>query len=149
MSNVQSPSVEEFQRSLQQLVQQAQATAQLGLAVAREQVEGFVKNPNVPVDLNTLNAQVEEVRNNLQTMARDMETKAQELVHLASTYVPVGGNPFAPAPRAQGPQTEVKVEPPTGAESHTAAGAGTAQAGSHGEHHAESTPTPNGEIPKQ
>jgi hypothetical protein len=56
MSNVQSPSVEEFQRSLQQLVQQAQATAQLGLAVAREQVEGFVKNPNVPVDLNTLNA---------------------------------------------------------------------------------------------
>lgn len=146
MSNAPSPSVEEFQRSLQQLVQQAQATAQLGLTVAREQVEGFVRNPNVPVDMNTLNAQVEEVRNNLQSMARDMETKAQELVHLASTYVPAGGNPFAAPPRAATPQTEVKVEPPSGSESHTAAGAGTAQEGSHG---GESTPTPNGEVPKQ
>ena len=146
MSNAQSPSVEEFQRSLQQLVQQAQATAQLGLAVAREQVETFVKNPNVPVDINTLNAQVEEVRTNIQTMARDMETKAQELVHLASTYVPAGTTPFAAAPRSTAPQTEVKVEPPAAHESHTAAGAGTDQGPSHG---GETTPTPNGEIPKQ
>lgn len=147
MSNA-TPTADEFRRSLDQLVQQAQHTAQLGLAVAREQVETLVQNPNV-------NTQFEEVRRNLQTMARDIETKAQEIVHLASTYVPQPGqmpdfgnipNPFAQAPRAGAPRTEVKVEQPTASESHTAAGAGTAQEGST---MSEPTPTPNGEAPRQ
>lgn len=152
MSNATSPSAEEFRRSLDQLAQAAQQTAQLGLAVAREQVETLMQQPGVAIPPN-LNDQVEEIRKNLQTMARDIETKAQELVHLASTYVQTPGaipnipNPFASqAPRSSTPQTEVKVEQPTGSESHTAAGAGTAQEGST---MGESTPTPNGEAPRQ
>ncbi len=141
MSNATSPTNEEFRRSLDQLVQQAQHTAQLGLAVAREQVETLVQNPNV-------NTQLEEVRRNLQTMARDIETKAQELVHLASTYVPAPGvNPFqTQAPRSATPQTEVKVEQPAAHETATAAGAGTPQEGST---MGEPTPTPGGEAPRQ
>lgn len=149
-----SPTTEEFRRSLDQLVQQAQHTAQLGLAVAREQVETLVANPVVPNPLApnaNMNEQLEEVRRNLQNMARDIETKAQELVHLASSYVPAPGNivnPFAPpqAPRSSAPQTEVKVEQPSASESATAAGAGTAQEGSNMH---EPTPTPNGEAPRQ
>ena len=109
MSNA---TAEDFRRSLDQLVHQAQTTAQLGISVAREQVESFVRNPNV-------NDQLDEVRRNLQTMAREIETKAQELVHLASSYVqPGGGSP-------ERPRSTVTTEPPTGSESHTAAGAGT------------------------
>lgn len=44
------------------------------------------------------------------------------------------------------PQTEVKVEQPTGGESSTAAGTGTAQEGSN---MGEPTPTPGGEAPRQ
>lgn len=139
MPNATSPNAEEFRRALDQLMQQAQTTAQLGLTVAREQVETFVKNPN-------MSEQLDEVRRNLQTMAHDIETKAQELVHLASTYVPAGApNPFN-VPRATGGTTEVKVEAPAEGESHTAAGAGTAQETGSTEG---STPTPNGEAPKQ
>jgi hypothetical protein len=144
MSNATTPSVEEFRRSLDALVQQAQQTAQLGLAVAREQVETLVKQPNVAIPPN-LNEQVEEVRKNLQNMARDIETKAQEIVHLASTYVQAGPS-FTQAPRASSPQTEVKVEPASGNESTTAAGTGTAQEGSN---MSEPSITPNGEAPRQ
>lgn len=146
MSNASSPSVEEFRRSLDALVQQAQQTAQLGLAIAREQVETFVKQPNAAIPPN-LDAQVEEVRRNLQNMARDIETKAQEIVHLASTYVAnAPGFPTTP-PRASQPQTEVKVEPPTAGESATAAGAGTAQEGASPA--GEPSVTSSGEAPRQ
>jgi ElaB/YqjD/DUF883 family membrane-anchored ribosome-binding protein len=133
MSNA---TAEDFRRSLDQLVAQAQQTAQLGVTVAREQVESFVKNPNV-------SDQFEEVRKNLQTMAREIETKAQELVHLASSYVQPGG-PLSGG--ASGPRTTVTTEPPSGNEAHTAAGAGTAQ---HGSDHTKSSHTPAGEAPHQ
>lgn len=141
MSNATSPNVEEFRRSLEQLVQQAQQTAQLGLNVAREQVETFVRNPNI-------NEQMDEVRRNLQSMAREMETKAQELVHLASTYIQPGSNPFTPGqtPRGNPPSTTVTAEPPNATESATAAGPGTTQEGSD---HTETSHTPNGEAPRQ
>lgn len=132
MSNA---TAEEFRRSLDQLVSQAQTTAQLGISVAKEQVESFVRNPNV-------NDQFDEVRRNLQTMAREIETKAQELVHLASSYMgPVAG-PGAPSR----PRTTVTTEPPSAHESATAAGAGTSQTGSD---HTSSSHTPAGEAPQQ
>lgn len=142
MPNKTSPSVEEFQRSLEALVQQAQQTAQLGFNVAKEQVETLVKTPP---DLAT---QMEELRRNVQNMARDIETKAQEIVAVASNYIPQpGANPFTPPPaRPATPVTEVKVEPPAAHESATAAGAGTEQTGSQMD---EPTPTPNGEAPRQ
>ena len=126
---------EDFRRSLDQLVAQAQQTAQLGVSVAREQVESFVRNPNV-------HDQLDEVRKNLQTMAREIETKAQELVHLASSYVQPGGATSGDSR----PRTTVTTEPPTGSESHTAAGAGTSQ---HGSDHTASSHTPGGEAPRQ
>lgn len=127
MSNAtETPSTEEFRKSLDQLVQQAQLTAQLGFNVAREQVEGFVKNPAINVNnlnVNNLNVneQMDEVRRNLQTMAREMETRAQELVHLASTYMQPGHNPFTP-PTAK-PSTTVTQEPaaPAAAQAEPAA----------------------------
>ncbi|HEY9722643.1 MAG TPA: hypothetical protein V6D47_11545 [Oscillatoriaceae cyanobacterium] len=125
----------EFKRSLDQLVEQAQHTAQLGFDVAREQVETLVRTtPN-------LNDQVDEVRRNLQTMAREMETRAQELVHLATSVVQPPSRPGASAGRST-PSTEA----PTGTESATRAGAGTPQTGSNFD---QPTPTPAGEAPGQ
>ena len=128
-----STNFDEFKRSLDALVNQAQHTAQLGLDVAKEQVETLVRNPN-------LGEQMEDVRRNLQTMAREMETRAQELVHLASTYVqnrPTTGDaaPSTPAPEA-----------PANGESATAAGAGTPQEGSN---MGGTDQTPAGGAPKQ
>lgn len=131
MSNA---TAEEFRRSLDQLVQQAQHTAQLGFNVAKEQVEGLIKNPP--------NDQLDEVRRNLQTMAREMETKAQELVHLASSYMQPGGGTAT----GSRPRTTVTQEPPAAHESATGAGAGTAQEGSD---RSNPTPTPGGEAPGQ
>lgn len=139
-----SNNFDEFKRSLDQLVNQAQQTAQLGFEVAKEQVETLVQPPS------NLNQQMEEVRRNMQAMARDMETKAQELVHLASTYVAqnplagFGGTATQP-PRSAQPRTQAP-EAPTNGESHTAAGAGTPQTGSD---MSESEPTQAGEAPKQ
>lgn len=131
-----SQNYDEFKRSLDALVNQAQTTAKLGVEVARDQVETLVRNPNL-TNLNSgnLNEQMEEVRRNLQTMAREMETRAQELVHLATTYMnnrPAGFGGSAPS--GSGAQSQATTQPPTGNESATAAGAGTAQeAGSHTE----------------
>ena len=88
------------------LVQQAQATAQLGFAVAKEQVETIVRTPPA------FPTQMEEVQRNLQAVAKDIETKAQELIALATQYVPQpGANPFAPPSAKPGaPVTEVKIE---------------------------------------
>jgi hypothetical protein len=144
-----SNNYDEFKRSLDALVSQAQSTARLGVEVARDQVETLVRNPNLS-NLNTgnLNEQMDEVRRNLQTMAREMETRAQDLVHLATTYLnnrPAGFGGQAPsgsgtANRAAG------TEPPSGSEAATAAGAGTAQdAGDH----TGSAQTPVGEAPQQ
>lgn len=134
MSNV---STDEFRRSLEQLVQQAQHTAQLGVNVAREQVEGLIKTPP---QMGPVGDQFDELRRNLQTMARDMEAKAQELVHLASSYMQPGA---APTSRAR---TTVTTEPPAAHESATAAGAGTSQGGSD---HTGTSHTPAGEAPQQ
>ena len=141
-----SNNFDEFKRSLDQLVAQAQQTAQLGFDVAKEQVETLVHPPQ------DLNAQMDEVRRNLQAMARDMETKAQELVHLASTYVsqgmPMTGFPGTTAgqpPRSTQTRTQTADAPENG-ESHTAAGAGTPQTGSNAE---DSDATSSGEAPKQ
>ena len=137
-----STNYDDFKRSLDALVSQAQHTAQLGLDVAKDQVETLVRNPNLP-----LPEQMEDMRRNLQTMAREMETRAQELVHLASTYMqnrptgfgstgaPTGGAASTPAPEA-----------PTNGESYTAAGAGTPQEGSD---MGEGDQTQSGEAPKQ
>ena len=73
---------------------------------------------------------------------REIETKAQELVHLASTYVQPGAMPGG----SSRPRTTVTTEPPSGNESHTAAGAGTSQGGSD---HTGSSHTPAGEAPQQ
>lgn len=125
----------EFKRSLDQLVEQAQHTAQLGLEVAKDQVETLVRtSPN-------LNEQVEEVRRNLQTMAREMENRAQELVHLATSVVQPPSRPGS----TKGATTP-SSEQPTGAESATRAGAGTPQTGSNMD---QPTPTPAGEAPGQ
>lgn len=143
-----SQNYDEFRRSLDELVHQAQRTAQLGLDVAKDQVETLVQNRG------NLNDQMDEVRRNLQTMAREMESRAQELVHMATsamqhgpmasgTYTrPAGGSPSSNPASAPSPTPEA----PTGSESHTGAGAGTPQEGSD---HTESTPTPNGEAPRQ
>jgi ElaB/YqjD/DUF883 family membrane-anchored ribosome-binding protein len=142
-----STNYDEFKRSLDALVSQAQQTAQLGLDVARDQVETLVRNPNL-TNLNTgnLNEQMDEVRRNLQTMAREMETRAQELVHLASTYMQNRPTSGFGAPTGTGAQSQATTEPPSENESATAAGAGTSQdAGSH----TEADQTPVGEAPKQ
>jgi hypothetical protein len=111
MSNTTNPSVEEFRRSLEALVQQAQATAQLGFVVAKEQVETLVRNPP------TLPAQMEEVQRNLQAVAKDIEAKAQELVALAATVLnQQGASPFGQPARPQAPVTEVKIERDAAAE---------------------------------
>lgn len=153
----QTASMEEFRRSLEQLVQQAQATAQLGFNVAKEQVDAAVKNvpgapnlgniqmpnlnvPNMP-NMDQFQQPIDEVRKNLQSVARELETKAQELIHMASSFM----TPGATAPKSNGATTPAP-EAPAEHESATAAGAGTAQNG--GDVHA-STPTPNGEAPAQ
>lgn len=110
---------DDFKRSLDQLVQQAQHTAQLGFTVAKEQVEDVVKG-TAP-----LNDQMEEVRRNLQAMAREMESRAQELVKMAGGYVQPGR-----APSAYRTAETPAQEPPAANESATAAGAGTTQDGS-------------------
>lgn len=138
---------DEFKRSLDSLVNQAQHTARLGLDVAKDQVESIVKNPPAAVPGN-LTEQVEEVRENLQKMAREMEARAQELVHLATGVVAprtgsTGSSQAAPAqPASPAP------EPPTNGETATAAGAGTPQEGP-SVASSESDVTPNGEAPKQ
>lgn len=124
---------DEFKQSLDALVNQAQHTAQLGLDVAKEQIEAIAKSPN-------LQEQMDEVRRNLQTMAHEMEVKAQEIVHAATTYV----NPAA-APKGAQAQGRT-AEPPRGNESATAAGTGTAQ---HGSDMSQGEPTQGGEVPKQ
>lgn len=129
----------DFKSSLDQLVAQAQQTARLGLEVARDQVETLVRNPNI-------NDQVDEVRRNLQTMAHDIETKAQELVHLATSYVQQGGPMGGAARPTSRPTSGPTAEPPTGNESATAAGAGTPQTGSNMN---QETPTHGGEAPHQ
>jgi hypothetical protein len=103
MSNATNPSLEEFRRSLEALVQQAQHTAQLGFTVAKEQVETLVRTPP---DLPT---SIDEVQRNFQALARDIEARAQELLSLAANYVP-GQGPFAPPARPSAPVTEVKIE---------------------------------------
>lgn len=136
-----SQNYDEFKRSLDALVNQAQSTARLGLDVAKDQVESLTRNPNV-------NEQLDEVRRNLQTMAREMETRAQELVHLASTYMqqrPTSGG-TAPTGNASSAQRNAGTEPPAENEAATAAGAGTPQdAGSH----TEADQTNIGEAPRQ
>ncbi|MNS19243.1 hypothetical protein D3C72_509550 [compost metagenome] len=138
-----STNFDEFKRSLDALVNQAQQTARLGLDVAKDQVETITHNPNI-------NDQLDEVRRNLQTMAREMETRAQELVHLASTYMqnrPTGfGSGSAPSGSASSAQSNAGTTPPADGESYTAAGAGTAQEGSD---HTDSTPAQPGEAPRQ
>jgi ElaB/YqjD/DUF883 family membrane-anchored ribosome-binding protein len=136
-----SQNYDEFKRSLDALVHQAQSTARLGLDVAKDQVESLTRNPNV-------NEQLDEVRRNLQTMAREMETRAQELVHLASTYMqqrPTSSGP-APTGNPSAAQRNAGTEPPAENEAATAAGAGTPQdAGSH----TEADQTNIGEAPRQ
>jgi ElaB/YqjD/DUF883 family membrane-anchored ribosome-binding protein len=138
-----SQNYDEFKRSLDALVNQAQSTARLGLDVAKDQVESLTRNPNV-------NEQLDEVRRNLQTMAREMETRAQELVHLASTYMQqrptTGSGTSAPTGNASAAQRNAGTEPPAENEAATAAGAGTPQdAGSH----TEADQTNIGEAPRQ
>jgi Tfp pilus assembly protein FimV len=113
---------DEFKRSLDRLVQQAQTTAALGLGVAKEEIETLIKNPNVK-------DQMEEVRKNLQTMAHEMETRAQEMVHLAGAYVNAGGFAGRQAPSGKTASTPAP-DAPSGDETETRAGAGTAQTGS-------------------
>lgn len=138
-----STNFDDFKRSLDSLVNQAQQTARLGLDVAKDQVETITHNPNI-------NDQFDEVRRNLQTMAREMETRAQELVHLASTYMqnrPTGGSSTgAPTGSASSAQANAGTTPPSDGESFTAAGAGTAQEGSD---HTDSTPAQPGDAPRQ
>lgn len=132
-----SQNYDEFKRSLDALVNQAQSTARLGLDVAKDQVESITRNPN-------LNDQMEDVRRNLQGMAREMETRAQELVHLASTYMQ--NRPATGTPTGSTGSTAAGTEPPSGNETATAAGAGTSQdAGSH----TEADQTNIGEAPRQ
>lgn len=152
----QTATMEEFRRSLEQLVQQAQSTAQLGFNVAKEQVDAAVKSvpgaghlnmpnlsvPNVNVpNLEQFQQPIEEVRKNLQSVAKELETKAQELIHMASSFM----TPGQAAPKSAGATTPAP-EAPEAHESATAAGAGTAQTG--GDVH-QSTPTPAGEAPTQ
>lgn len=135
---------DEFKRSLDSLVNQAQHTARLGLDVAKDQVESIVKNP--PAGLNE---QVEEVRENLQKMAREMEARAQELVHLATGVVaPRTGSTGGSSQATPAQPASPAPEPPTNGETATAAGAGTPQEGP-SVASSESDVTPNGEAPKQ
>lgn len=134
MSNTES-----FKSSLDRLVLQAQKVAQLGVVVAKGEVEAFMKDPN---------SQVEAARANLQSMAREMETKAQELVHMATTYVQqAAAMPKAApaAPKSSGQRAHA-TEPHQADETVTAAGVGTAQQGS--DLNAEQ-PTAAGEAAKQ
>jgi hypothetical protein len=141
-----SQNYDEFRRSLDELVQQAQRTAQLGLDIAKEGVETLVQNRG------PLNEQVEEVRSNLQTMAREMETRAQELVHMATAAMqngPLAGRTGGSStPGSSASAASPAPEAPSANESATAAGAGTPQDAS-GSAQGDSTPTPSGEAPKQ
>lgn len=145
----QTATMEEFRRSLEQLVQQAQSTAQLGFNVAKETVDTAVKQapamPNVGnlhmPNMEQIQQPIDEVRKNLQSVARELETKAQELIHMASSFM----TPGAAAPKTNGATTPAP-DAPAEHETATAAGAGTAQHG--GDVH-NSTPTPNGEAPSQ
>jgi hypothetical protein len=115
MTNATNPSLEEFRRSLEALVQQAQQTAQLGFAVAKEQVETLVRTPP------ELPTSIDDVQRNFQALARDIEARAQELLALAATYAP-GQNPFVPTSRPAAPVTEVKIEREAGTEGEGARG---------------------------
>jgi hypothetical protein len=134
------PNVVEFRRSLEQLIQDAQRTVQLGFQVAKEQVEDLVRTPGVP-------STVDDLRKNLQTVAHELETRVKELIQLTATYSQRTGAAEPPASAAgNGYTARVYQEPPAADESATAAGAGTAQQGADPE---ATHPTPNGEVPGQ
>lgn len=132
-------STESFKSSLDRLVLQAQKVAQLGVVVAKGEMEAFLKDPNT---------QMETARENLQRLAHEMETKAQELVHMATTYVQQSAAmpKAAPsAPKGAGAASH-DTEPHREGETVTAAGVGTAQEGS--DPNAEQ-PTAAGDAAKQ